>query len=142
MSGKPGMRSDLPTTLPARFSRRFAWDLDRRSVLAREVAQDLYELWTDLGGYESLSAMERVLCERATFIRQRLLQHETAVLAGQDPPMTVHEHVGATNSLLGILKALGLRRRAKEVGSLREYLAASAEAPVEEEGADAADDAA
>ena len=67
-----GVSTTLPTELPARYRTRFAWQLDKRSKVVREVAADLIELWTDLGGYEALSSQQRWLCERVVFIRRRV----------------------------------------------------------------------
>ena len=123
MAGKEGALSLKPTELPARYRERFAWTLDRRCKAVREVAADLVTLWTDLGGFESLSTQERVLCERVTFIRRQLLRHESAVMSGGEPTMTAGEHANATNTLVGLLKALGLKRRARDAGDLSSYLA-------------------
>lgn len=142
MAGKAGMRSELPTALPAKFSRGFAWTLDRRSVVAREVVGALGQLVQDLGGPESLSSQQRMLCERAVFLHRRLIQHESAVLSGKEPLMTVNEHVGATNALLGLLKGLGLKRQARDVGDLRSYLQAAEAEPDTEAVSDAINDAA
>jgi hypothetical protein len=118
-----GVSETLPTQLPAHFRVGFAWRLDRRCKAVREIAADLLELWTDLGGVESLSTQERILCERVVYIRRRILEHETAVMNSAAPAMTPGEHANATNTLVGLLKALGLERRARDVHDLRSYLA-------------------
>ena len=61
-----GVSTTLPTALPARFERLFAWQLDRRCKAVREVAADLFELWQDLGGVDSLSAQRRWMCRADT----------------------------------------------------------------------------
>ena len=76
MSGKAGMTSTLPTTLPARYTAGFPWQLDRRCRAVREVAADLLTLWQDLGGVDSLSAQERSLCERVVFLRRQVIEYE------------------------------------------------------------------
>lgn len=142
MAGKPGMRSEMPTALPPRYRGGVFWNLDRRSQVAREVIGQLGALVQDLGGLESLSSQQRMLCERAVFLHRRLIEHESAVLSGKDPLMSVNEHVGATNALLGLLKGLGLKRQARDVGDLRSYLEASEAEPDTEAAGDAIDDAA
>lgn len=122
MSGVPGSLSDKPTQLPARFDAGFAWELDRRSVAAREVASDLWELWTALGGLENLSPQQRWLAERTVFLRRRMLLYETAMLNGADPPMTAGEYSNFASVCQGHLRSLGLERRAKTVRSLAEHL--------------------
>lgn len=133
-----GQRKALPSRLPAVYDAGFPWRLDKRSTIGRQVGADVWTLFQDLGGIESLSVQQRMLCERAVFLRRRLLVHEEAVLAGQPPVMTANEHTAAVNALLGVLKALGLKRQARDVGDLRTYLAAA----VNEGADDAADDAA
>jgi len=134
-----GVSTTLPTTLPARYTRGFRWALDKRSQVARELASDLWELWTDQGGVENLSAKELDACERVAFIRRLLLAHESAVLHNSLPPelrggdkadrpltMEPSTYCSYINALLGLMKALsagGMKRKAKPTRSLREIMA-------------------
>jgi|ERR1051326_174271 hypothetical protein len=118
-----GVSDTLPTALPARYERLFAWQLDRRCKAVREVAADLLELWQDLGGVDSLSAQQRWLSERIVFLRRRMLAYEAAVLGGTEPPMTAGEYSNFANVCQGHLRALGLERKARTVRSLHEHLA-------------------
>ena len=120
-------QQQLPTQLPARFESGFGWKLDRRCIAAREVAADLGQLWQDLGGPDRLSVQQLWLTERAVYLRRTLLEHESAVLNGRPGTMEQGQHVQTVNGLLGILKALGLGRKARDVPSLREYLAIAPE---------------
>jgi hypothetical protein len=131
MSGKEGMRSDLPTQLPARYRTRFAWALDKRSKAVREVARDMVELWQDLGGYEGLSKQEAWLVERVVFLRRRVLAYEAAVMhnlskreeqAAMPLPMDAGTYSNHVNVMLGLLRALGLERRARHTGRLRDKM--------------------
>jgi len=124
MSGKAGMESELPTELPARYERLFAWSLDRRCKAVREVAGDLTELWQDLGTVENLSAQKRWLCERVVFMRRRMLAYESAVMDGTEPPMTAGEYSNFANVTQGHLKTLGIERQARPVKRLHDHLAA------------------
>ncbi len=121
-----GISTTLPTELPARFDRLFAWQLDRRCKAVREVAGDLYELWQDLGGVESLSAQRRWLCERVVYLRRRCVAYESAVLAGTEPPMDAGTYSNHANVLQGYLRTLGLERKARTVRSLRDVMNGSA----------------
>jgi hypothetical protein len=114
-----GVSTTLPTELPARYERLFAWQLDRRCKTVREVASDLVDLWQDLGGVASLSAQRRWLCERVVFLRRRCLAYEAAVMAGTDPPMDAGTYSNHANVLQGYLRTLGLERHARSVRSLR-----------------------
>ena len=105
--------STLLTELPARTP-RFPWvDAYRRSRLAREIAADYWRLATDLGGIEALSTQQLALVERAAFLLLRIRQHESAVLAGRDSPLDNGTHSNYCNVLTGVLKSLGLDRRAR-----------------------------
>jgi hypothetical protein len=117
-----GTSEVLPTELPDRYERLFAWRLDRRCSAVRQIAGDLTELWQDLGGVEHLSAQKRWLCERVVFLRARMVEFETAVLAGKEPPMTHGEYSNFANVCQGHLKTLGIERQARAVKSLREIM--------------------
>ena len=119
-----GVSIGLPTHLPARFRPGFAWQLDRRSKVVREVAADLVELWQDLGGYETLSKQQHMLCERIVFIRRRVLAFESAVMAGKEPPFEHGAYSNLANVLVGYLRTLGLERKARTVRSLRDVMSA------------------
>lgn len=119
-----GVSKSLPTELPVRFTQGFPWQLDKRCSNARELAADLYRLWTDLGGVESLSTQQLILVERVAYLRRRILDYETAVLNGETPSMDAGTYSNHVNVLLGHLRALGLARRAKAARGLREVMAA------------------
>lgn len=130
-----GVSTTLPTKLPARFRRLFAWQLDRRSAVVREIAADLVELWTALGGVEELSPQQLWLCERVVFIRRRVIAYEEAILhnAGRKPneperplPMDAGTYSNHANVLQGYLRTLGFERRAKPVRALSELMSRSA----------------
>jgi hypothetical protein len=115
--------STMLTQLPARALARFPWaDVDRRSRPAREIAADYWRLATDLGGVEALSTQQLALVERAAFLLLRIRQHESAVIAGRTPPIDPGTHSNYVNVLTGVLKSLGLERRARGVRSLRDVM--------------------
>jgi hypothetical protein len=126
MVGKASAVAQRPTKLPAKYTRGFAWKLSKRSEIAREIAADLWQLWTDLGGVESLSVQKLWLCERVVYLRRRCLAYEAAVLAGTDPPMDAGTYSNHANVLQGYLRTLGLDRKARDAAlDVREYLATS-----------------
>ena len=122
MAGKQGALSLKPTDLPAKYRRRFPWDLDRRCAAVREVAADLVELWTALGGVESLSPQRLWLIERVVFLRRRMLAFETAVLNEDKLPFDYGAYSNLANVCQGHLRTLGLDRVAKPVRNLREVM--------------------
>ena len=117
-----GVSTTLPTHLPARYRRGVLWTTDKRCKVTREIATDLVELSQDLGGWDSLSAQQRMLCERVVFLRRRCLEFESAVMAGKELPFEAGTYSNLANVLVGYLKALGLERRQKAVKSLHEHL--------------------
>ena len=121
-----GVSTTLPTQLPARYERLFAWDLDRRCKTVRDVASDLFELWQDLGGVEQLSAQKRWLCERVVFLRRRCVAYESAVIAGTEPPMDAGTYSNHANVLQGYLRTLGLERQSRSARSLRDVMQGAA----------------
>jgi|SRR5579872_2994130 len=117
-----GTSTTLMTQLPARGLRGFPWaDVDRRSRPAREIAADYWRLATDLGGVEALSTQQLALVERAAFLLLRIRQHESAVLAGREPPIDSGTHSNYVNVLMGVLKGLGLKRQARNL-NVRAYV--------------------
>jgi hypothetical protein len=133
MAGKPGALSEKPTQLPARYRERFAWQLDRRVRVVREIAADLMELWNDLGGYESLSTQQRWLCERVVYLRRRCLAFESVSMHNlsfpddQQPlPMDAGTYSNHANVLQAQLRTLGLERRQKTVRGLRDVMSGAA----------------
>jgi hypothetical protein len=126
-----GVSTTLPTELPARYRTRFAWALDRRSKVVREIAADMVELWQDLGGHESLSKQQQWLCERVVFLRRRTLAYESALLHNQSKradepemplPMDAGTYSNHVNVLLGLLRTLGLERRSRPVRRLHHVM--------------------
>ena len=115
------MRSTLPTTTPVRYSRGFAWAVNRSSRLGRDLQATLAGLAAHLGGEVSMTQL--FLAERLTFLERRLRDHESQVLNGQAPIMTEGEYTAATGQLSGLCGRLGLHRKARDVASLRSYLA-------------------
>ncbi len=119
-----GLSETLPTRLPARYGRLFAWELDRRCKVVRDVAADLFELWQDLGGVENLSVQKRWLCERVVYLRRRCIAYEMAVLDSKPPSMDAGTYSNHANVLQGYLRALGLERQARPAMGLHEFMAA------------------
>lgn len=122
-------KSEKPTTLPARFTPGFVWDMDRRSSEALGVLADIEELWNSLGGVENLSTQQRWLCERAIFMRRRCLEYESWIMAGPElrkgeAPMDAGTYTNFANVLQAYLKKLGLERKARTVRRLHDVMGA------------------
>lgn len=105
-------------SLPARFEPRFWEDADGRCAVIRQIRTRYEDLRADAGAD---SFQKDILCQRATFLLAYLETMERkAIEDGQFDPGVWSN---MTNTLLGVLKALGLERRAKKV-DLRQYVEA------------------
>jgi hypothetical protein len=104
--------------------------IDRRSAGARALLEWRRELEQDLGGADSLSAQQRTLVELACRVRL-YLDHVDGWLMSQ--PSLVNKRRRAvvpimlqrmqlSDSLARLLGQLGLRRQAKPVKTLAEYI--------------------
>lgn len=91
---------------------------DKRTVLGRELAALRKALVRDLGG--DLSAQESLLVDRIVSKSFRCRCLEAAMFQGD--PAADAQYIALSNSLRLDLQALGLRRRAKDVTSLKDYL--------------------
>jgi hypothetical protein len=110
--------------VPPRFTTGWLGDLDGRLSLAKELRQRFESMTNDLGGSDSLSYVQRSLCERALWLEFWLSQQERDLANGTD--FNVSGWIQATNSLQGIFSKLGLRRRAKDVPTLDGWIASRA----------------
>lgn len=103
--------------IPDSFVPQF-WDrIDGRFAVVREIRRRYEELKADS---RADSAQKDMLVQRAVFISVQLETMECmAAESGKHDPGVYTQQV---NCLLGILKALGLERKVKEVGNLRSYV--------------------
>jgi hypothetical protein len=105
-------------TLPTRFTPRFLEDADKRIAVIRGLHQRIDRLKKECNAD---SYQKELLVERAVFIASQLETNEVMALEGEKP-LDVGSHIQATNCLIGLLKSLGLERKAKRVTSLKEYV--------------------
>jgi len=109
-----------PQDLPDRYTPDWLEKLDGRTRLAQVVNDRLQILTTDLGGFDSLSYQQRSLAKRAIWMEAVIEQQEAALARGED--VDQGKLTQAVNSLIGLLKTLGLHRKAREVPDLQSYL--------------------
>lgn len=98
--------------------------LDGRTAIAKAVHQRLHHLVADLGGPESLSYQEQSIIRRIVWLEAVIEQREVQLAKGEE--IDESRHVANINALVGLLKSLGLERRAKSVPDLRDYIAEKA----------------
>lgn len=110
------------TEIPDDFHPQWLEKLDNRTALARAVNDRYRALTADLGGTEHMSYQRRSLAKRAIWMEAVIEQQEAALSRGEDVDQA--KLTQAVNSLIGLLKTLGLDRVAAEVPDLHSYLKA------------------
>ena len=108
--------------IPEQSSSDWLEKLDGRTNLAKAVNDRYRALATDLGGTDRLSYQRRSLAKRAIWMEAVIEQQEAALSRGEDVDQA--KLTQAVNSLIGLMKTLGLDRVAADVPSLHEYLKA------------------
>jgi len=128
-----GKSTKLLATLPDDYSADWLARLDKRTKVARAVLGRIGELESDAGGVESLSAARRSLIRHAAWLDALVESYELRLAAGEE--IDVGAFTQSLNSLLGLLRLVGLERRAKPARSLRDVMAeaSSDDADVETE---------
>lgn len=106
-------RRDIATT----FRPRFWADLDGRTNLAQMI-RDRYESLKADAGVES--QQRDLLTQRAVFLSLVLETQECEAVT--NGTFDLGSYTQGINALTGVLRALGLDRRAKHVDSLRTYI--------------------
>ena len=111
-----------PKTAKSRVSngKKLLPGADGRSTWARR-ARDLVELHVaDLGGSTNISESERAIVRRAAVLITELERMEAQFAVSEGAPDIPHldAYQRAANSLRRLLEAVGLQRRARDVGKL------------------------
>lgn len=107
--------------IPTRYSERWLDDLDHRTAFARDLRARESGIVADLGG--NVSYLERSLVRRGLFLEVLIRRAEARVATGKTlEPDELGRLTQSVNALLGIWKSLGLKRRARDVPSLHDYL--------------------
>lgn len=104
--------------IPAAYSADWLERLDGRTRIAQAVNQRYQALTSDLGN--DLSYQRRSLCKQVVWVEAVIEQQHAALARGEEI-----DHGRLTNyinTLIGLLKTVGLDRKAKDVPDLHEYL--------------------
>ncbi|OOC11335.1 hypothetical protein [Thioalkalivibrio halophilus] len=112
--------------IPARYSSDWIESLDGRTRLAQAARARLDALQADLGGADALSYQRRSLAKRIVWLEVQIEQREAALARGEE--IDEARHTNNVNTLVGLLKSVGLDRKAKDVPDLATYLQQRSEA--------------
>ncbi len=117
MGRKRKARETKADQIPATFRPRFWMEADQRFAVVKELRARVERLQADCGAD---SYAKQLLCERAVFMLAVLETKE--INAIESGAFDSGSYVCAVNGLLGILKALGLKKVVK-AASLSDYIA-------------------
>jgi hypothetical protein len=106
-----------PVPFPQSFVPRFWEELDQRSYAVREMVRRVTVLKEHVCAD---SAQKEILLQRVVFLSIRLETMEVSAAEGGE--FDEGKYTQAVNSLLGLLKALGLENKAKKVLNLKSYV--------------------
>lgn len=109
------------TETPSRYAADWIDKLDGRTRLAQAARERLNALQADLGGVEALSYQRQSICRRVVFLEVLIEQREAELARGEE--IDEARHANNINTLTGLLKAIGLDRKARDVPDLATYLA-------------------
>jgi hypothetical protein len=110
-------QTDLQTIAPD-YSADWIEKLDGRTTLARAVNSRLQQLVTDCGGDRSYMIFS--LCKRTVWMEALVEKQEAAAARGEE--IDTGRYTQSVNALQGLLRTLGLERRAKPAEDLHEYM--------------------
>lgn len=100
------------------FKPRFWEDSDSRISVVKLIRRRYELLKSHAGGNES--AQRDLLCQRCAFVSVILETKEVEAAEGND--LDLGSYVQGINCLVGLLRALGLEKRIKNVTDLKTYL--------------------
>lgn len=95
-------------------------DLDGRTSAARLVRDLIGSIESDLGGRDHLATAERQIVKRAALTGAMLEDLAVRWLSGE--PVDPGLYATLANSERRLLETVGLRRRARDAGTLTEYI--------------------
>lgn len=113
-------------TAPQEYSPDWIQSLDGRCGITQEVKRRYQALTDDLGGAANLSYQQRAIVSRVLFVELSLQNQEADIAKGQE--VDTGKYTQQVNSLVGLLKTLGLERKAKEVPDLASFLKSKVDA--------------
>lgn len=116
---KKAVTGQKVAVMPRTFCPRFWESSDARIAVVKIIKKRYERLKADAGGDESYQ--RDLLIQRAAFMSILIETQEVEAAESRDFDLGVYTQ--ATNTLMGLLKTLGLEKRIKSVGDLQSYLA-------------------
>ena len=107
-------------TVPNEYRDGWIDSLDGRTNLGRAIKDRLAALESDLGGRDGLSYQRHSLAKRAIWQEVVIEQQEAAIARGEKVDMG--SLIQANNGLIGLYKALGIDRVARDAPTLHDYI--------------------
>lgn len=109
-------------------------DVDHRGPEMRRLKDLLSDHVSDLGGSDNVTHAEKLLASRASMIALLCEMSERTFIKNQLKvhPRELETYLHSVGNLNRVLVTLGLKRRAKPVLSLKEYLATRESGSIEE----------
>ncbi|PKL95570.1 MAG: hypothetical protein CVV18_05000 [Gammaproteobacteria bacterium HGW-Gammaproteobacteria-8] len=120
MSTENGTDTGKSRDIPPRYSETWIERMDGRTQVARAIRDRLEALQSDLGGPDSMSYQQRSLSKRAIWMEAVIEQQEIALSKGEE--IDQGKLTQAVNTLIGLLKTLGLERKARDVPDLHQWM--------------------
>lgn len=105
----------------------FLNDLDLRFRPGQQLRRRYRALIAAIGGLDAASPQQDSVIRRIVHLEALLEETELARLSNKPPVLEVGAYLQAINTLTGLFRLLGLKRMAKPIPSLQEYLHARAE---------------
>jgi len=99
--------------IPKAYSPDWLERMDGRTRFAQIVQQRYQDLTADMGGLDALSYQQRSLAKRIVHLEALIEQQEAALAKGED--IDAGRLTNTTNTLIGLLKAVGLNRQSREI---------------------------
>jgi hypothetical protein len=107
--------------------------IDQRSAIARRFRDVIAAVCSDMGGADRCSEAKLQLVRRFSALVVQAELMEAALAEGKPFDVSAHAHISST--LVRLATRIGLKRVAKEIPDLRDYLEAKANAAPDEEAA-------
>lgn len=106
--------------IPETYHPNWLDQLDGRTATAQEMRRRYELLTNDLGGADRLSYQQRSLCTRALWLEAWLEIQERQLAEGQD--FDAGKWTQGSNALLGLFRALGFEKVAKNARSINDII--------------------